>query len=286
MTTHAVVLIGERAPEALEVAVRQLGVRVQPLGERAAEAHFDEAFARRVAAALSKNTGYDVACVALAGREKKLLLADMDATIIGQESLDELADALHVGAQVKVITDKAMRGEIPFEAALRARVKLLEGVRIDDAAAAMRDRLKVNEGAVTLVRTAKALGMRTALVTGGFLMFAGPIGEQVGFDDVYANRLTSRDGYLTGEAAEPILGREAKAERLKLLCAEMGIKPAEVVAVGDGANDLDMIKAAGLGVGYRPKPILAEAADAVLKRSDLTGILSLLGIPEGQWKTR
>jgi phosphoserine phosphatase len=129
----------------------------------------------------------------------------------------------------------------------------------------------------------KALGARTALVTGGFLMFAGPIGERVGFDDVFANRLTSVDGYLTGEAAEPILGRAAKAARLRALCEELGITPGDAIAVGDGANDLDMIEAAGIGVGYRPKPILEKAADAVLRRSDLTALLSLQGIPESEW---
>ncbi len=277
------VLLGDRAPEALEVAVRQLGVVVRPLGPRAAEAHFEADLARRVAAALERNTSYDVACVPLENRRKTLLVADMDATIIGQESLDELADALHVGKQVRVITERAMRGEIGFEEALRARVKLLEGIRIEDAAAAMRERLVVNQGAETLVRTMKALGARTALVTGGFLMFAGPIGERVGFDDVFANRLTSVDGYLTGEAAEPILGRAAKAARLRALCEELGITPGDAIAVGDGANDLDMIEAAGIGVGYRPKPILEKAADAVLRRSDLTALLSLQGIPESEW---
>lgn len=283
MTTHAVVLIGDRAPEALEIAMRQLGVEVLPLSAQAAEVHLDVTFARKVESALRANTRYDVACIPLENRRKRLLLADMDSTIIGEESLDELAEAFAVGQQVSMITEQAMRGELDFEQALKARVKLLEGVQLQAAADALNKRITYNKGAGTLVATMKAHGAHCALVTGGFDVFAGPVAEKLGFDDVFANRLQSVDGFLTGEVAEPILGRDAKTERLRALADEKGISVDDAVAVGDGANDLGMISAAGLGVGYRPKPVIEEAAAAVIKRGDLTALLALQGIPETEW---
>ena len=283
MTTHAVVLIGDRAPEALKVAMRQIGAEVFPLSAQAAEVHLDSMFARKVEAALRANTRYDVASVPLENRRKRLLLADMDSTIIGEESLDELAEAFAVGKQVSLITEKAMRGELDFEQAIKARVKLLEGVQIEAAAAALNERITVNKGAGTLVATMKAHGAHCALVTGGFDVFAGPVAEKLGFDDVFANRLQSVDGFLTGEVAEPILGRDAKTEKLRTLAAEKEMTVEDALAVGDGANDLGMISAAGLGVGYRPKPVIAEVASAVIQHGDLTALLALQGIPETEW---
>lgn len=283
MSDHAVLLMGPKAPEAMAVAMRQVGLTPIILSDQAAEVHLPLDQAKRVGEALVKNPGFDVAVVPREGREKKLLLCDMDSTIIGEESLDELAGAFGFGAQVTKITDRAMRGELPFDEALRARVALFRGLQIDDAAAALRKRMTINTGADILVRTMRERGVRTALVTGGFDMFAAPVAEQLGFHDVYANRLRSADGILSGEVAEPILGPDAKKERLDALCAEENLGADEVMAVGDGANDKAMIKAAGMGVGYRPKPVLAAAANVVLRTADLTALLSLQGIPQSDW---
>ncbi|MEM1381378.1 MAG: phosphoserine phosphatase SerB [Pseudomonadota bacterium] len=283
MATHAVLLLGPRAPEALRMAMRKLKVPFRDMSATAAEVHLDEEPAQRAAEALRAQGGFDVVCIPLENREKKMLLADMDSTIVAEETLDELADAFGFGAQVRKITDLSMRGELNFDEALRRRVGLLHGVEITAAANAIRARTQINEGAVTLVRTMRARGAHTALVTGGFDVFAGPLGEEVGFHDVYANRLRSADGVLTGEVAEPILGPAAKAERLNALCKEHNTAPTDVIAVGDGANDKGMIEAAGLGVGYRPKPVLAKVSDVVLEHADLTALLSIQGIPEVDW---
>lgn len=283
MSTHAVLVLGPNAPRALSQAVRKLGLETVTLSAEAAEVHLPEAQASRVAEALAQNPGYDIAVVPLAGREKKLLLCDMDSTIVAEETLDELAHAFGFGREVAAITEKAMKGEVAFEDALRARVSLFARLNIEDAAAALRARVTINPGAETLVRTMNARGVRTVLVTGGFYTFAAPIAERLGFTDVFANRLSSVDGILSGEVAEPILGPDAKRERLDLLCAEIGLDPFDVLAVGDGANDRGMVAAAGLGVGYRPKGVLAEVADVSLHHADLTALLALQGIPEAAW---
>ncbi|NNU17378.1 phosphoserine phosphatase SerB [Parvularcula sp. ZS-1/3] len=281
--SHAVLLLGPGAPGALRVAVRSLELSVVTMSDQAAEVHLPEGNAAKLANALLERGGFDVGLVPLEGREKKLLLCDMDSTMIGEESLDELAEAFGFGKKVRDITEKAMRGELAFDEALRARVKLFAGLSIDAAATALRERITVNEGADILVRTMVARGARAALVTGGFDIFAAPVGEKLGFHDVYANRLRSADGVLSGEVAEPILGPNAKKARLDDLCAELSLEPSDVVAVGDGANDKAMIEAAGLGIGYRPKPVLAKASDAVLQHADLTAILSLQGVPQADW---
>lgn len=285
MNTHAVLLLGPAAPESLAVAVRNVDLEPLTLSATAAEVHLPLERAKSVAAALARNPGFDVAVVPLEGREKKLILCDMDSTIIGEESLDELAAAFGFGSEVAAITEKAMRGELAFEPALRARVALFKGLRIEDAAARLRERMSINQGAETLVRTMRARGAHTALLTGGFDIFAAPVAERLGFHDVFANRLRSGDGILTGEVAEPILGPDAKKARLDALCAELGYTPDDVLAVGDGANDRAMVAAAGLGVGYRPKAVLAEAADVVLRTADLTALLALQGIPASEWVT-
>ncbi|MEM9840644.1 MAG: phosphoserine phosphatase SerB [Pseudomonadota bacterium] len=283
MATHAVILMGPRAPDALTAAMRKVGTPIRRMSKEAAEVHFDEEPAGRAAAALKAQGGFDVACIPLEGREKKLVVADMDSTIVEQESLDELADAFGFGAQVRKITELAMQGELDFEDALRRRVGLLHGREIEEAAAVLRERITISPGAETLVRTMRTREIHTALVTGGFDVFAGPIAEQVGFADVYANRLRSADGRLTGQVSEPILGADAKRERLDALCTEHEIDCADVLAVGDGANDRGMVEAAGLGVGYRPKPALAKVADITLQHADLTALLVLQGIPESEW---
>jgi phosphoserine phosphatase len=219
------------------------------------------------------------------GREKRLLLADMDSTVIGVECVDELAAFAGVGAEVAAITERAMRGELDFEAALTARVALLEGLPETALEEAYAARVRLNPGAATLVRTLRARGAETALVSGGFTWFTERVAAAAGFASHRANLLETRDGRLTGRVRPPILGRDAKRERLDALCAERGLDRTQVVAVGDGANDLAMVQAAGLGVAYRAKPALAEAADARLDHAPLTAILRLMGVPREDWAT-
>ena len=212
-----------------------------------------------------------------AGRRKRLFLADMDSTIIGCECLDELADYAGVKAQVAAVTERAMRGEIAFEGALRERVAQLKGLEAVVLQRCYDERVRLNPGARTLVRTLAAHGVRCVLVSGGFEAFTGPVAEAAGFSAHHANRLVVADGRLTGKVGEPILGREAKLEALERYAGELGIGLDAAMAVGDGANDLAMIKAAGLGVAYRAKPVVAMRADARLDHADLTALLYFQG---------
>ena len=227
--------------------------------------------------------GVDVNVVPAAGRRKRLLLADMDSTIIDVECIDELADFAGVKAEVAAITERAMQGELDFEGALIARVALLKGLPESVLARCYAERVHLNPGARTLVRTMAALGTETALVSGGFTYFSARVAEAAGFASNSANRLIAADGLLTGEVARPILGREAKLAALQSRAAALGIGPDAVLAVGDGANDSAMVSAAGLGVAYHAKPALAAVANARIEHSDLTALLALQGIAEGEW---
>ncbi len=228
--------------------------------------------------------GMDVNVVSAEGRRKRLLIADMDSTIIGVECIDELADFAGVRPQVAAITERAMRGELDFEGALTERVALLAGLPETALSDCYAERVRLNPGARTLARTMAALGAETALVSGGFSFFTERVAAAAGFARQQANRLEVAHGRLTGAVARPILGRAAKRAALDALTAELGLAPEAAVAVGDGANDLDMVCAAGLGVAYHAKPALAEAADARLEHSDLTAILALQGIAERDWR--
>lgn len=220
----------------------------------------------------------DVNAVAVAGREKRILISDMDSTIIPVECIDEIADFAGVGPRVAAITERAMRGELDFEAALKERVALLTGFRAADLQAVYDARVTLNSGAKKLVAEMNARGALTALISGGFDFFSDRVGAAAGFARSRANRLILAEGRLTGAVAEPILGREAKLEALKAMAAELGVTPTEAVAIGDGANDLAMIAAAGLGVAWRAKPAVAAAADAALDHADLSAVLRLQGI--------
>jgi len=217
------------------------------------------------------------------GRRKRLLLADMDSTIIDQECIDELAAEVGLKDRVAAITERAMRGEIGFEPALRERVALLKGLEASVIERVLSQRITVKPGARELVATMKAFGARTALVSGGFESFTGPIASRVGFDQHQANRLLVEGGRLTGQVAEPILGRAAKAEALLRLSASLGIEPTEAIAVGDGANDLDMLRAAGMGVAFHAKPAVAAEATARIEHADLTALLFLQGYGESEF---
>jgi phosphoserine phosphatase len=214
----------------------------------------------------------------LAARRKRLLLADMDSTMIGQECVDELADFVGKKAHVAAITERAMRGEIEFAPALVERVALLAGLPATVIDRVITERITPTAGARTLVATMRANGAHTCLVSGGFTLFATQIAEMIGFDEAHANALViGGDGLLTGQVAHPILGRDAKLATLIELRDRLGLTVAETLVVGDGANDLGMIKEAGLGVAYHAKPAVAAAAGARIDFSDLTALLYLQG---------
>ena len=216
-------------------------------------------------------------------RAKRLLVADMDSTIIGQECIDELADYVGLKDEIAAITERAMQGEIDFEAALRERVALLAGLPEGAIAECLAERVRPNPGAATLVQTMRAMGASCLLVSGGFLSFAGPVAREVGFDRVRANRLGIADQKLSGEVDSPIVDAAAKRAALIEARDELGLQKSDVLAVGDGANDRPMIEEAGLGVAYRAKPALAAVADARLDYHGLDALLWAQGIPRREW---
>ncbi len=219
----------------------------------------------------------DIVVQPVAGRQKRLLIADMDSTMIDQECIDELADEVGLKTHVAEITRRSMNGEIAFEPALRERVALLAGLDVAVVDRIVERRLTLASGGRTLVATMKAHGAWTALVSGGFDLFTRRIGAMLGFDEEQANRLIEADGRLTGEVAEPILGRSAKATALAEIAARRGLTPADAIAVGDGANDLDMIRLAGTGVALHAKPAVAAEAQARIDHGDLTALLYIQG---------
>jgi phosphoserine phosphatase len=219
----------------------------------------------------------DVIVQPVATRAKRLFLADMDSTMIGQECIDELADFVGLKAEVSAITERAMRGEIAFEPALRERIALLKGLPVEVVDEIIKTRITLTPGGRELVRTMRANGAYAGLVSGGFTLFTGPIGTAIGFDEHRSNRLVVADGKLEGEVEEPILGREAKLATLLELRERLGLAAHETLAVGDGANDLAMLSEAGLGVAFRAKPAVAAAAHARIDHADLTALLYAQG---------
>jgi phosphoserine phosphatase len=217
-----------------------------------------------------------------ASRRKRLLVADMESTIIEQECLDEIADIAGLGARISNITARAMRGELDFAAALKERVGLLRGLDAD-VLERVYERVTLMPGAATLVATMRRDGATCALVSGGFTFFTERIAGRLGFDLQQANTLEMADGRIGGTVAEPILGREAKLAALERLARERALEPALTMAVGDGANDLAMIKAAGLGVAFRAKPIVMAEAAASIAHGDLTALLYLQGYTRAEF---
>ena len=269
-------------PDALE-AVAACGRPVKDvviLGDGAADIFVEGDDPTRLRAAAGRaleRKAVDVCVQPTEGRRKRLLIADMDSTIIGCECLDELADFAGLKTQIAAITERAMAGEIAFEAALRERVAMLAGLELSALQRAYDERVRLNPGAEVLVRTMSAHGARCILVSGGFEFFTGRVAARAGFADHRANRLIDDGARLTGAVADPILGREAKLAALEAEAAALDLGLSEILAVGDGANDLAMIEAAGLGVAYRAKPIVAARADAQVNHTDLTALLYFQG---------
>ncbi len=249
-------------------------------GEIAADLFADAGDALRLEFDLRRALGearIDIIVQPAATRRKRLFLADMDSTMIGQECIDELAACVGLKEKVSDITERAMRGEIDFEPALRERVALLKGVKLAVVEQIIAERITLTPGGGALVATMRANGGYTALVSGGFTVFTGPLAATIGFDEHRSNILLADDGILRGEVAEPILGKQAKLDALIELRSRFGLRPEQTLAIGDGANDLAMIGEAGLGVAFRAKPAVAAAADARLDHADLTALLYAQG---------
>jgi len=225
----------------------------------------------------------DVVVQPAENRRKRLIVADMDSTMITVECIDELADYAGIKAQIAEVTEAAMRGELDFAEALDARVALLKGLGADAIDRCLAERVQLMPGARTLVQTMKANGATAILVSGGFTRFAEPVGEQIGFDRVIANELLIEADALTGAVTKPIVDSSTKETTLLDAMAELGLDAGATLAVGDGANDLAMIKTAGLGVAYHAKPIVAAAAGARIDHNDLTALLYAQGIPRSEW---
>ena len=234
-------------------------------------------------AALESWNGCDVFVQPAEGREKKLLAADMDSTIIGQECIDELADYAGIKPSIAAITERAMRGEIDFAEALTERVALLKGLDVAIIARCLDERIRPNPGAATLVKTMRARGAGTLLLSGGFVDFVEPVAALVGFELHAANLLAKADGELTGELEGSIVDAEAKKAAMMVERDERGLATSAVLAIGDGANDIPLIVEAGLGVAYRAKPALIAVADARLDHHGLDALLWAQGIARKDW---
>ena len=280
--SHIVVMTAPRArgvadKEAAEAA-SQMGLTPIRLGGHGVEFASDERLTR-----MPEMDGIDFNQIPATNRRKKLLIADMDSTMIPVECIDQMADYAGVGDRVAEITARAMRGELDFAGSMKERVALVAGLPQTDLQRVYDERITLNPGGRCLVRTMAAHGAHTALVSGGFTFFTERVAAAAGFAEHRANVLCVVDGKLSGEVEDPILGRDAKVEALDALCAEAGISRADAVTVGDGANDIGMLTAAGLGVGHHPKPAVAEVADAVMHQSDLDALLFLQGYREAEF---
>ena len=247
----------------------------------------DVQFGRDIAAARAalEGLGYDVVVQPTEHRRKKLIVADMDSTMITVECIDELADYAGIKAEVALVTEAAMRGEMDFGEALDARVALLKGMDEAVIDRCLAERVKIMPGASALIRTMRANGATAILVSGGFTRFAQPVAREIGFTRAVANVLEIAEGKLTGAVAKPIVDAATKFATLSEVMLQLGLAREETLAVGDGANDLAMITQAGLGVAYHAKPVVAEAAGARIDYGDLSALLFAQGYARRDWVT-
>ncbi|AOO83250.1 phosphoserine phosphatase SerB [Bosea vaviloviae] len=280
VSAHGQALVDDSLLSHLSATISGLTRSARLDGEIAADVFAEANDARKLEAEIRlalAGAAIDIVVQPEATRRKALFLADMDSTMIGQECIDELAAYVGLKEKVSGITERAMRGEIAFEPALRERVALLKGVPLSVVGEIITDRITLTPGGSALVRTMRAHGGYTALVSGGFTVFTGPISTMIGFDEHRSNVLLAHEGVLTGEVADPILGKQAKLDALLELRGRLGLAPAQTLAVGDGANDLAMLGEAGLGAAFRAKPAVAAAAHARLDHADLTALLYAQG---------
>ena len=295
MPSYVLTLIGNMASMPLEsVHVERVYRRLATTGEtdwlaerEACDLFIDSPLsavevAEQARDALS-GTAIDTVCTSIEGRRRKLLISDMDSTVIDQECIDELGDAIGVGSQIREITAAVVNGDISFSDALRKRLALMIGMDRRLLKSVYEERISLKAGARTLVQTMCHHGAFCILVSGGFTFFTRRIAERIGFHDHQGNQLAFEDEKLTGQVREPILGRSAKLNTLMRLCAEKGLEPSDVLAVGDGANDIKMIEAAGLGVAFHGSDSLKKRANARIDHGDLTALLYIQGFRKSEF---
>ncbi len=295
MTSLVLTLIGNRASAPLEpVHIERVRQGLETAGEavwladrEACDLFIDSPLATVELAARARHalsgTAIDAVCTPIGGRRKKLLMSDMDSTIIDQECIDELGDAIGAGPRIREITAAVINGDISFSDALRQRLVLMKGMERGLFERVYEDRITLNPGARTLVQTMRHHGAFCILVSGGFSFFTRRIAERVGFHDDRGNHLAFEQGKLTGQVLEPILGRSAKLNTLMKLCDEKGLEPSDTLAVGDGANDIDRVEAAGLGVAFHGADSLKKKAGASIDHGDLTALLYIQGFRKSEF---
>lgn len=295
MKSHALTLIGhaEKNPltrQHIERVCEHLKIDNKPhwlAGGEACDLFLDAPssppnIAARALQALAGTT-IDAVCTATGGRRKKLLISDMDSTVIDQECIDELGDAYGVGEQIRDITSAVINGEINFSEALRKRMVLMKGMERSLLERVYEERITIKAGARTLVQTMAAHGAFCVLVSGGFSFFTSRVAARIGFEDHKGNELVFENDRLSGEVNEPVLGRTAKLTTLTRLCAQKNLRLDEVLAVGDGANDIKMISAAGLGVALYASNILKNQASACIDHADLSALLYIQGFEKSEF---
>ena len=270
-----------RAVQALASAGARIGAP-QQLGPSALDLMMDAEEAtlprlRQAAREATERLSVDTCVQPAEGRKKKLLISDMDSTIVSVECIDELADYMGIKPQIAAITERGMKGEIDFETGVRERVAMLAGLPCADVDRCIAERVKLNPGARALIATMKAGGADALLVSGGFTLFVEHVANELGFDGFQSNTLELADGRLTGKVVGPIFGSAQKLVTLKEEAAKRGLDLSQTLAVGDGANDLAMIEAAGLGIAYHAQPIVAAKAAACVVHGDLTALLYFQG---------
>ncbi len=255
------------------------------IDEKAADIYFDGDLTAARYALQPDSAEIDYIVQSSENREKKLLISDMDSTMITVECIDELAGYAGIKDQIAEITERAMLGELDFEEALRGRVALLAGLDLSAIDKCLNEKVEIMPGATTLVQTMAARGAKTILVSGGFTRFADPVAKAIGFASAEANILAEADGRLTGNLDGPVVDAQRKAELLRHSAQSSGLILDQCMAVGDGANDIPMIALAGMGVAYHAKPKAAAAADAAIAYNDLTALLYIQGIGSDDWVT-